>query len=39
MIDCSGAKVRRLADEDDLIDVRLPLDFAEALYAISDEML
>jgi hydroxymethylpyrimidine pyrophosphatase-like HAD family hydrolase len=35
-IACSGAEVRRLSDGTDLMDVRLPLAFAEALYEICD---
>jgi Cof subfamily protein (haloacid dehalogenase superfamily) len=36
VIACSGAEVRRLRDGADLFDVRLPLGFAEDLYAICD---
>ena len=36
IIACSGAQVRRMADETDLMDVRLPVDFARALYDIVD---
>jgi Cof subfamily protein (haloacid dehalogenase superfamily) len=36
VIACSGAEVRRLSDGADLFDVRLPLGFAEDLYAICD---
>jgi Cof subfamily protein (haloacid dehalogenase superfamily) len=35
-IACSGAQVLRLADGTDLLDVRLPQEFAAALYAITD---
>jgi hydroxymethylpyrimidine pyrophosphatase-like HAD family hydrolase len=35
-IACSGAEVRRLSDGTDLMDVRLPLEFAEALYELCD---
>jgi len=36
VIACAGAQVRRLADEHDLLDLRLPEEFAEALYAVLD---
>lgn len=36
VIACSGAEVRRLRDGADLMDVRLPLDFAAELYGICD---
>jgi Cof subfamily protein (haloacid dehalogenase superfamily) len=36
VIACAGAQVRRLADEHDLLDLRLPEAFAEELYAILD---
>jgi Cof subfamily protein (haloacid dehalogenase superfamily) len=36
VIACSGAEVRRLSDGADLFDVRLPVAFAEELYAICD---
>ncbi len=36
VIACSGAEVRRLSDGADLLDVRLPLEFARALYPICD---
>ena len=36
VIACSGAEVRRLSDGADLFDVRLPVGFAEDLYAICD---
>ena len=35
-ITCSGAEVRRLADGADLMDVRLPAEFAARLYEILD---
>lgn len=35
-ITCSGAEVRRFADGADLMDVRLPAAFAQALYGILD---
>ena len=35
-IACSGAEVRRLSDGRDLMDVRLPAEFAAALYEIID---
>lgn len=38
VIACSGAEVRRLRDGTDLLDVRLPDGFAEALYARCDEV-
>ncbi len=38
VVACSGAQVRRLDDGRDLLDVRLPQDFTQALYAICDEM-
>jgi len=36
VIACAGAQVRRLADEHDLLDLRMPEAFAEELYAIVD---
>lgn len=36
VIACAGAQVRRLTDDHDLLDLRLPDAFAEALYAILD---
>jgi len=36
VIACAGAQVRRLVDEHDLLDLRLPEAFAEELYAILD---
>jgi hydroxymethylpyrimidine pyrophosphatase-like HAD family hydrolase len=36
VIACSGAEVRRLADGADLMDTRLPLEFAAELYEILD---
>jgi Cof subfamily protein (haloacid dehalogenase superfamily) len=36
VIACSGAEVRRLSDGADLMDLRLPTDFADALYAVLD---
>jgi Cof subfamily protein (haloacid dehalogenase superfamily) len=36
VIACSGAEVRRLSDGADLMDLRLPLDFAADLYEILD---
>lgn len=36
VIACSGAQVRRISDRRDLMDVRLPSDFAAALYDICD---
>jgi hypothetical protein len=36
VIACAGAQVRRLADEHDLLDLRMPEAFAEELYAILD---
>jgi Cof subfamily protein (haloacid dehalogenase superfamily) len=33
---CSGAEVRRLSDGADLMDVRMPVEFAERLYEILD---
>jgi hypothetical protein len=36
VIACAGAQVRRLVDEHDLLDLRLPEEFAEELYAILD---
>jgi Cof subfamily protein (haloacid dehalogenase superfamily) len=36
VIACAGAQVRRLTDEHDLLDLRLPQAFADALYAILD---
>jgi Cof subfamily protein (haloacid dehalogenase superfamily) len=36
VIACSGAQVRRLDDGRDRMDVRLPQDFARALYTICD---
>jgi Cof subfamily protein (haloacid dehalogenase superfamily) len=35
-IACSGAEVRRIPEGTDLMDVRLPIDFARALYEICD---
>jgi Cof subfamily protein (haloacid dehalogenase superfamily) len=35
-IACSGAQVFRLSDDTDLLDVRLPAEFAGALYTITD---
>jgi Cof subfamily protein (haloacid dehalogenase superfamily) len=37
VVACSGAQVRRLDDGRDLLDVRLPVEFTRALYAICDE--
>lgn len=37
VVACSGAQVRRPGDGVDLFDVRLPAEFAAALYAICDE--
>jgi Cof subfamily protein (haloacid dehalogenase superfamily) len=37
VVACSGAQVRRLDDGRDLFDVRLPLEFVRALYAICDD--
>lgn len=37
VIACSGAEVRRLTDDVDLMDVRLPSGFSAAVYAICDE--
>src|SRR3954469_13683387 len=37
-IACSGAEVRRLSDGTDLFDVRLPIEFADQLYALCDEI-
>jgi Cof subfamily protein (haloacid dehalogenase superfamily) len=34
VIACSGAEVRRLSDGADLMDTRLPLEFADRLYAV-----
>jgi Cof subfamily protein (haloacid dehalogenase superfamily) len=36
VIACAGAQVRRLVDEHDLLDLRLPEAFAEELYAVLD---
>lgn len=36
VIACAGAQVRRLVDEHDLLDLRIPEAFAEQLYAILD---
>jgi Cof subfamily protein (haloacid dehalogenase superfamily) len=36
IIACAGAQVRRETDHHDLLDLRLPLKFAEQLYAILD---
>ena len=36
VIACAGAQVRRMTDEHDLLDLRLPEPFADALYAILD---
>ena len=36
VVACSGAQVRRLDDGRDLMDVRLPAEFAAELYAICD---
>ena len=36
VIACSGAEVRRLTDGVDLMDVRLPTAFTEAVYALCD---
>jgi Cof subfamily protein (haloacid dehalogenase superfamily) len=36
VVACSGAQVRRLDDGRDLMDMRLPPEFAAALYAICD---
>ena len=36
VIACAGAQVRRLTDEHDLLDLRMPEAFAEELYAILD---
>jgi hypothetical protein len=36
-IACSGAEVRRLGDGTDLMDVRLPVAFADALYELCDK--
>jgi 5-amino-6-(5-phospho-D-ribitylamino)uracil phosphatase len=36
VIACSGAEVRRLSDGADLMDVRLPAEFARSLYEIVD---
>jgi 5-amino-6-(5-phospho-D-ribitylamino)uracil phosphatase len=36
VIACSGAEVRRLSDGADLMDVRLPAEFARSLYEIID---
>src|SRR3712207_2143980 len=38
VIACSGAEVRRLSDGEDLFDVRLPVEFAQSLYEICDEI-
>jgi HAD superfamily hydrolase (TIGR01484 family) len=37
VIACSGAEVRRLTDGVDLMDVRLPAGFTDAVYALCDE--
>ncbi len=37
-IACSGAEVRRLSDGADLLDVRLPGDFANELFALCDQI-
>jgi hypothetical protein len=36
VIACSGAQVRRLSDDVDLLDVRLPAEFADGLYEVVD---
>jgi hypothetical protein len=36
VVACSGAQVRRLDDARDLLDLRLPAEFAAALYGICD---
>ena len=36
VIACSGAEVKRLRDGEDLMDVRLPREFADALHGICD---
>ena len=36
VIACSGAQVRRLRDGDDLLDLRLPTEFVDALFGICD---
>src|SRR5262245_23156281 len=36
VVACSGAQVRRLDDGLDLLDVRLPKEFTQALYDICD---
>jgi len=36
VIACAGAQVRRLRDEHDLLDLRMPGEFAEELYQILD---
>ncbi len=36
VIACSGAQVRRISDEVDLMDVRLPPEFAAQLYEVCD---
>ncbi|HSD11803.1 MAG TPA: HAD family hydrolase [Candidatus Binatia bacterium] len=36
VIACAGAQVRRLTDEHDLLDLRMPEAFSEELYAILD---
>jgi len=38
VIACSGAEVRRLRDGTDLLDVRLPAEFARAVYERCDEV-
>jgi hypothetical protein len=38
VIACSGAQVRRLAEGTDAWDLRLPLAFAQALFAVCDAM-
>ncbi len=37
VIACSGAEVRRLPEGTDLLDLRLPAEFCQELYAICDE--
>jgi hydroxymethylpyrimidine pyrophosphatase-like HAD family hydrolase len=37
VIACSGAEVRRLRDGSDLLDVRLPRDFAAVVYTLCDQ--
>jgi Cof subfamily protein (haloacid dehalogenase superfamily) len=36
VIACAGAQVRRLVDEHDLLDLRIPTEFADELYQILD---